>query len=271
MSADTPFDQFLAGDTNALTDQQQQGWNIFQNNGCIACHAGSELTTASVSNVAQSGRINRSAFSQKAQDTGFFSIGVRPASDDLGLGGNDGLFGNGQGNPLSEARLAQQGIFNQLLGEDPPNLNPSLSASERVSAEGAFKAPGLRNVELTAPYFHNGGQLTLEQVVDFYSRGGDFGGLPVLNLTPEAKQAVVAFLKGLTDERVRYQKAPFDHPQLFVPNGHPGDQNSVTNDPNIQTEDGVQQATDDLLEIPVVGRNGGDPLPNFLATSSTNQ
>ncbi len=272
ISADTPFDQFLAGNTNALTDQQQQGWKIFQNNGCIGCHAGSELTTASVSSVAQSGRIKRSAFGQKlAQDTGFFSIGVRPSQDDLGLGGNDGLFGNGQGNPLSEARLAQQGIFNQLLGEDPPKLNPSLRPSERVTADGAFKAPGLRNVELTAPYFHNGGQLTLEQVVDFYSRGGDFGGLSVLNLTPEAKQAVVAFLKGLTDERVRYQKAPFDHPQLFVPNGHPGDQNSVTNDPNIQTEDGVQQATDDLLEIPVVGRNGGDPLPNFLATSSTNQ
>ena len=272
VSADTPFDQFLAGNTNALTDQQQQGWKIFQNNGCIGCHAGSELTTASVSNVAQSGRINRSAFGQKlAQDTGFFSIGVRPSQDDLGLGDNDGLFGNGQGNPLSEARLAQQGIFNQLLGEDPPNLNPSLRLNERVTADGAFKTPGLRNVELTAPYFHNGGQLTLEQVVDFYSRGGDFGGLPVLNLTPEAKQAVVAFLKGLTDERVRYQKAPFDHPQLFVPNGHPGNQNSVTNDPNVQTEDGVQQATDDLLEIPDVGRNGGDPLPNFLATSSTNE
>ncbi len=272
VSADTPFDQFLAGNTNALTDQQQQGWKIFQNNGCIGCHAGSELTTASVSNVAKSGRINRSAFGQKlAQDTGFFSIGVRPSQDDLGLGDNDGLFGNGQGNPLSEARLAQQGIFNQLLGEDPPNLNPSLRLSERVTADGAFKTPGLRNVELTAPYFHNGGQLTLEQVVDFYSRGGDFGGLPVLNLTPEAKQAVVAFLKGLTDERVRYQKAPFDHPQLFVPNGHPGDENSVTNDPNVQTKDGVQQATDELLEIPAVGRNGGDPLPNFLATSSTNE
>ena len=34
--------------------------------------------------------------------------------------------------------------------------------------------PGLRNVALTAPYFHNGGQMTLRQVVDFYNRGGDF-------------------------------------------------------------------------------------------------
>ncbi len=271
VSANTPFDEFLAGNNNALTADQQDGWNIFRDfskGGCIGCHGGSELTTASVSNVAQGGRIRRLPFGQKpAQDTGFFSIGVRPADDDPGLGGNDGLFGNNQGNPLSEAQLAQQGKFKDLLGENPPTLNPPLSPSETVIADGAFKAPGLRNVELTAPYFHNGGQLTLEQVVDFYSRGGDFAGiLPVLNLKPKEKQDLVAFLKGLTDERVRYQKAPFDHPQLFVPNGHPGNQNYVINDPNVQTNS-VRQATDELLEIPPVGRNGGNPLPNFLATS----
>jgi cytochrome c peroxidase len=270
VSGDTPFDQFLGGNTSALTAQQQQGWNIFQNKGvCIGCHAGSELTAASVSTVTQRGRISRAPVQVGglAEDTGFFSIGVRPSSEDPGLGGNDGLDGNGQGNPLSEVRLAQQGKFQQLLGENPPTLNPPLNPNETVVADGAFKAPGLRNVELTAPYFHNGGQATLEQVVDFYNRGGDFGGLPVLNLTPEEKQALVAFLKGLTDERVRNQRAPFDHPQLFIPNGHPGNQNSVTIDPSVQTQNGVTQATDALLEIPAVGRNGGNPLPNFLATS----
>ena len=35
-----------------------------------------------------------------------------------------------------------------------------------------FKSPSLRNVELTGPYFHDGGQATLEQVVDFYGRLG---------------------------------------------------------------------------------------------------
>ena len=48
-----------------------------------------------------------------------------------------------------------------------PNVN-------RVGRMGSFKAPQLRNVELTGPYFHNGGKLTLRQVVDFYVRGGDF-------------------------------------------------------------------------------------------------
>ncbi|MEH1930069.1 cytochrome-c peroxidase [Nostoc sp.] len=255
---DTPYDRFLEGNTNALTVQQQQGKKLFEGKGCIGCHSGLELTGASVSNVAKTGRIGRVPFGAKSpEDTGFFKIGVRPATDDRGLGGNDGLSANGQGNPLSEARLAQLGKFKNLLGENPPILTPPLNLNESVVADGAFKAPGLRNVELTAPYFHNGSQATLEQVVDFYSRGGDFGGLPILNLSPVEKQQLVAFLKGLTDERVLHEKAPFDHPQLFVPNGHPGNSTSVTND-------GTGNATDSLLEIPAVGRNGGAGTPNFL-------
>ena len=45
---------------------------------------------------------------------------------------------------------------------------------ERVNRMGSFKAPPLRHVAQTGPYFHNGGKLTLRQVVDFYMRGGDF-------------------------------------------------------------------------------------------------
>ena len=256
---DTPYDRFLEGNTSALTQQQQRGKGLFEGKAlCIACHTGLELTSASVSSVTQNGRIKRVPFGPKSpEDTGFFNIGVRPTTDDPSLGGNDGLQGNGQGNPLSEARLAQLGKFKELLGENPPILSPPLNSSEAVVADGAFKAPGLRNVELTAPYFHNGGQATLEQLVDFYNRGGDFGLLPPLNLSPEEKQELVAFLKGLTDERVRYDRAPFDHPQLFVPNGHPGDSTHVT-------DDGTGKATDSLVEIPAVGRNGGSPTPNFL-------
>ncbi|MCY7277814.1 MAG: hypothetical protein LH702_29770, partial [Phormidesmis sp. CAN_BIN44] len=64
------------------------------------------------------------------------------------------------------------------------------------------------------------------------------------------------------DDRVRYQRAPFDHPQLFVTNGHPGDQNAVTND-------GTGQATTTTLELAAVGRNGSTPQPNFLGVSPT--
>ncbi|QKX18831.1 cytochrome c peroxidase [Microbulbifer sp. YPW1] len=48
----------------------------------------------------------------------------------------------------------------------------------RVIRDGTFKAPPLRNVALTGPYFHTGSYLTLRQVVDFYVRGGDF---PITN------------------------------------------------------------------------------------------
>ena len=73
----------------------------------------------------------------------------------------------------------------------------------------AFKTPTVRNVALTAPYMHNGVYQTLEQVVDFYNRGGGRGiGIPLdgqtlpeapLNLTGMEQKALVAFLRSLTD------------------------------------------------------------------------
>src|SRR5215510_2851783 len=52
-------------------------------------------------------------------------------------------------------------------GTEPQLLGPPLQPNERVAVDGAFKTSGLRNVELTAPFFHNGDSLSLEQVVDF--------------------------------------------------------------------------------------------------------
>jgi cytochrome c peroxidase len=73
----------------------------------------------------------------------------------------------------------------------------------------AFKTPTVRNVELTAPYMHNGVFSTLEEVVEFYNRGGGKGigiNLPnqtlpedKLNLTKEEKQQIISFLNALTD------------------------------------------------------------------------
>ena len=82
--------------------------------------------------------------------------------------------------------------------------------------------------------------------------------LGVLLLTADEIDAIVAFLETLTDERVLFQCAPFDHPQLFVPNGHFG--NSIwTID---ASSDGL--ADDLMIEIPAVGAAGGTPLPGFL-------
>ena len=74
-----------------------------------------------------------------------------------------------------------------------------------------------------------------------------------LGLNADEKAALVAFLKSLTDERVRYEQAPFDHPQIFVPNGHPTFGGHIVAD-----EDG--RAVDDLIEIRAVGAGGGAAL-----------
>ncbi|CAN5345720.1 cytochrome c peroxidase [soil metagenome] len=73
----------------------------------------------------------------------------------------------------------------------------------------AFKTPTVRNAGLTAPYMHNGVYRTLDQVVDFYNRGGGIGiGIALegqtlsedpLNLTLKEQKALVAFMKSLTD------------------------------------------------------------------------
>ena len=267
VSDDTPLDRFLEGDTNALTAQQRRGLEIFQTNRgrCINCHGGAETTNASVRHVAGKRIFRRSGDAMPGIpitnifDSGFNPIGVRPVSEDLALGGVDPF-----GLPLSEARLLTMGLFTD------PLLNPSYdSTRDRLAVDGAFKTPNIRNVELTAPYFHNGGYLTLRQVIDFYNRGGDFqpivtrDGLVVplrtLGLTQQEKDDLLAFLLSLTDERVRYQRAPFDHPEIFIPNGHPGDHTLVT-------DDGTGKATDAFLRISAVGRFGGNALPNFLAS-----
>ena len=79
-----------------------------------------------------------------------------------------------------------------------------------------------------------------------------------LGLSEDEQNALVAFLKSLTDDRVRLEKEPFDHPHLFITNGHPGSTNSVSND-------GTGRATLDMLEIPAVGRNGDSGTENFPA------
>jgi len=160
------------------------------------------------------------------------------------------------GYPLADTRRLQ-------MGQLPAGTyNEDVGPQDTIAVTGAFKTPGLRNVELTAPYFHNGGAATLEQVVAFYNRGGDFAQqspdtvrsfMRPLGLSTDEQTALVAFLKSLTDERVRFEKAPFDHPQIFVPNGHPGDQGQVTSD-------GTGKAADALMEIPAVGAGGGPAL-----------
>jgi len=67
-----------------------------------------------------------------------------------------------------------------------------------------FKVPSLRNIELTAPYMHDGSKQTLESIVEHYNSGGVIHPnksqfVKPLGLTQEEKDDLVAFLKSLTD------------------------------------------------------------------------
>lgn len=139
-----------------------------------------------------------------------------------------------------------------------------------LGTKAAFKVPTLRNIELTGPYMHNGSMATLEEVVEFYSRGGNFDnpqlhGLQValpLSTNAQAREDLIALMKSFTDERVRYEKAPFDHPEIMIPNGHVGDRDFVTAGHPLHAE----WAKDEFLVIPAVGANGSiEPLLPFEA------
>ncbi len=124
------------------------------------------------------------------------------------------------------------------------NLEPILAMPTGI--DGAFKVPNLRNVTLTAPFFHNGGQLTLRQVMEFYNRGGDFAvenlgdlapNIHALALDDQQIDDVVAFLEALTDARVTCERAPFDHPQIVIQPGHRFNERVVLGDGNGNARD----------------------------------
>ena len=287
ISDDAPFDRFATGDLSALTAQQQQGLAIFSSDRgrCANCHKGAEFTGASTRMVLGSGADSfggdgpiESMLMGDRQvaiyDNGFYNIGIVPTANDLGVGGSDPF-----GNPLSFTRQFK-GMLTGIPAPDAlsHSLNPCTFQTVegctvitdpymRDAVTGSFKTPTLRNIELTGPYFHTGGAATLEQVIDFYSRGGnvrrtaggdtsgygttssnvDLDVMP-LALTTTERAALVAFLKSLTDERVRWERAPFDHPSIRIPHGAAGDNTVLT------TTTGT--AVDQFLAIPAVGRGG---------------
>ena len=155
----TPLDRYSAN-IGTLTEQEEDGRDIFIAANCTHCHGGALMS-----------------------DQAFNNVGVRPQAEDLGRGAITG----------------------------------------HMADNGKFKTPTLRNLELRAPYMHNGRFATIEEVVEFYNRGGDFDAPNVdirirpLNLSEQAKAALAAFLKRpLTDDRVKLELPPFDRPKLYT-------------------------------------------------------
>jgi cytochrome c peroxidase len=253
VSNESPYDRFARGDTTALSPRAKIGLGIaLKQGGCVGCHAGPEFAGATISilrNGPQPGLIEAMPVGRgiAVYDIGFYNIGVRPTFEDLGIGAT-----HPQSGSLSYSRQ-------ELAGKNPDPWT-AITLTQRVAVDGAFKAPSLRNVELTGPYMHHGGMKSLEEVVQFYARGSDFAiqnqdnldagvaGVPILQGSTVAVGDVVEFLKHLTDPRVRLQSAPFDHPELVLPHGL-----TITGG----------DALDELFVLPATGRSGGQPLGTF--------
>jgi len=254
-----------------LSPQELLGLQLFQGKGkCVACHSGPEMSNASVATVTAE-PLERMLFphggSVKVYDDGFYNTGVRDTQEDISLGATDAFL-----NPLAMTSLMQEQVcanpsLQIMLPARTPEGIPAapLSCQDLVNADGTFKTPTIRGADLTAPYFHNGGQLTLLQVVDFYNRGGDFPNENINDLDPDIdplgltlpeEQALVAFIRTTTDPRVKFHRAPFDHPSITVSYGSPGG--------NVVTDDGSGQSVDDFITIPAVGATGyPKPLCSF--------
>jgi hypothetical protein len=220
-------------------------------------------------------------------DTGWNNIGVVPTQNDLGRFGTAPFINplTGAEFPLDYSRLSmllRDGQIPASYNSPPTGAQASYIAGfipplpvghtqppDRIGNHGAFKVAQLRNVELTGPYMHNGGMATLRQVVDFYTRGGNFDLNNLADLDPAIapigpllgqpleKNDLVSFLLALTDNRVRNELEPFDHPELIVPHG--------------TTTTGVEIT----FTVPAVGRDGrpgaSPPLPPLQSFLNVNQ
>ena len=257
ISDNSKFDRFQEGKTDLasqFTDEEKQGLEVFALMGCGACHSGPEFTGHSQVAIQSVNPLNQNPFGaigvefqpkfgNSFVDEGIYNIAVRPTGDDVGRAGSTLTFDSQRRPalrdrtfPISFTLLAQLGAkVPAYLREFVPPLPTTPKGVKRSEmVQGAFKVPSLRNVDLTGPYFHNGSVGTLTQMMDFYTRGGNFPKANAKNLHPAIVElfqlqgeeglhrAMVAFLKTLTDERVQNEQAPFDHPELFVPNWDEG-------------------------------------------------
>jgi len=181
VAGDSPFDRYLyGGDQKALSPAAIRGLAVFRGNGrCVSCHV-IETTTALFT------------------DNQFHNLGVGFSRIQDRLPQLIAAFrqAKAKGSPVDEAVLTQAELSE--LGR--------FVVSGEIEDIGKFKTSTLRNIALTAPYMHDGSLKTLEEVVDFYDRGGldnpmlD-GGIRPLGLTTQEKADLVAFLQSLTSAR----------------------------------------------------------------------
>ena len=180
VSFDSAFDHFIAGDQNAIDDSAKHGWEIFNTRGrCNKCHALSEQKRDPIFFM----------------DHDFHNIGI-------------GIIRH---NVVPLACKAEQRINSgSTFAIDDAAIQSDMSVLGRFLITkkerdiAAFKTPGLRNVLITAPYFHDGSQETLWDVMDHYNKGDGLHNpyldedIQPLGLTEADIDDLVVFLASLT-------------------------------------------------------------------------
>jgi cytochrome c peroxidase len=189
LSFDSPFDRFIAGDNNAIDASAKRGWELFNTQArCNKCHA----LTDSQRDV--------TVFT----DNDFHNIGI-------------GIIRH---NVVGLARQAEQLIKSgDTAGIDRAAIQTDMSAlgrfliTKKQKDTASFKTPDIRNVLVTGPYFHDGSQATLWDVIDHYNKGDGLQNpyldedIQPLALTETDIDDLVAFMASLTSAIYREQGA----------------------------------------------------------------
>lgn len=130
----SPYDEYMAGDVNALSDEAQRGLLIFEQVGCAECHSGSTFTDSSI------------YLSNVPENTDIFATPERHITFRRFF----------RGYAVSNYRTLRSDVGAYILNHDDEQW-------------GAFRTPMLRELVYTAPYMHNGIFPTLDEVVEYYN------------------------------------------------------------------------------------------------------
>jgi cytochrome c peroxidase len=187
VSANSPLDRYLAGDVNAMSESARNGLTLFRGKArCGVCHA-----------------LNQN----------FAAFATFPFLTDMNYR-NTGIAANYVGfdslarRAMAASRERSSEPTTELLKHERAGELGRFLISGNTLDVGAFRTPSLRNVELTAPYFHDGSAATLEDVVRYYVKGGNANAnrdwqLEPVSLTESEQRELVAFLKALTSDDAR--------------------------------------------------------------------
>jgi len=187
ISGDAPVDRYLGGDLDALSEQAREGLVLFRGKArCAVCHQFNA---------------NFSAFATFP----FFTDGNYR---NTGVAANFAGFNALARRAISASRDTTGAATLELAKHERAGELGRFVVSGNTLDIGAFRTPSLRNVELTAPYFHDGSAATLEDVVRFYVKGGNENPnrdwqLEPVPLTESEQRELVAFLKALTSDDAR--------------------------------------------------------------------